>query len=104
MAQASFPINRALEAAIVAKANDDTPRLAYVDWLEENDDPDRAEFIRVQCRLADLSPAAPDWIDLIERQEELVARLRHRFPPADLDRAKSLYFGSPASSCRDFVI
>jgi uncharacterized protein (TIGR02996 family) len=39
-------------------------RLAYADWLEENGDPDRAEFIRVQCRLAALGqgpmyPPAP---------------------------------------------
>ena len=94
MAQSIYPINRALEAAIVASADDDTPRLAYADWLDENGDHDRAEFIRVQCRLADLSPAEPDWIDLTERQEELVARLEHRFPPADLDRANRFYFGT----------
>lgn len=33
---------------------DDTPRLVYADWLDENGDAgdrDRAEFIRLQCRL-----------------------------------------------------
>jgi uncharacterized protein (TIGR02996 family) len=44
----------ALWAAIRASPHDDTPRLAYADWLGENGDPDRAEFIRVQCALAAL--------------------------------------------------
>lgn len=39
-------------AAIVADPNDDTARLVFADWLQENDDPDRAEFIRAQCRIA----------------------------------------------------
>lgn len=30
---------------------DDTLRLAYADWLDENGDPDRAEFVRVQYEL-----------------------------------------------------
>jgi uncharacterized protein (TIGR02996 family) len=74
----NYPINPALEAAIVAHAEEDTPRLAYADWLDENGDPDRAAFIRVQCRLAEVSPAHPDWVGLGERQNELLARLAHR--------------------------
>jgi uncharacterized protein (TIGR02996 family) len=35
-------------AAILADADNDTPRLVYADWLEERGDP-RGEFIRVQC-------------------------------------------------------
>ena len=31
---------------------DDAPRLIYADWLEEHGQADRAEFIRIQCRLA----------------------------------------------------
>ena len=44
----TFPTEPALEAAIVAHADEDTPRLAYADWLDEHGDPDRAAFIRVQ--------------------------------------------------------
>lgn len=29
---------------------DDAPRLIYADWLEEHGQPDRAEFIRIQCQ------------------------------------------------------
>ncbi len=39
----------ALLAAIIANPDDDTPRLVYADWLDENGDETRAEFIRVQC-------------------------------------------------------
>jgi uncharacterized protein (TIGR02996 family) len=35
--------------AIVAAPDDDLPRLIFADWLDENGDSDRAEFIRVQC-------------------------------------------------------
>jgi uncharacterized protein (TIGR02996 family) len=36
----------ALLRAIVGSPNEDTPRLVYADWLDENGDSDRAEFIR----------------------------------------------------------
>lgn len=39
-------------AAIAADPDDNTARLVFADWLEEHDQPERAEFIRVQCRLA----------------------------------------------------
>jgi uncharacterized protein (TIGR02996 family) len=40
---------------ILAHPNDDGPRLAYADWLEERGDP-RGEFIRVQCQIARADP------------------------------------------------
>jgi uncharacterized protein (TIGR02996 family) len=40
--------------AVIARPEDDAPRLAYADWLEENDGPARAEFIRLQCARARL--------------------------------------------------
>src|SRR5262245_29373729 len=46
----------ALLAAILADPDEDTPRLAYADWLQENGECDRAEFIRVQVDLARLTP------------------------------------------------
>lgn len=42
---------RALLAAVVATPDDDTPRLVAADWLAENGDEDRAQLIRLQCRL-----------------------------------------------------
>jgi uncharacterized protein (TIGR02996 family) len=41
----------ALLAAILANPDDDTPRLVYADWLQENGQPERAEFIRLQLQL-----------------------------------------------------
>lgn len=73
----AFPTEPALEAAVVAHADEDTPRLVYADWLDENGDPDRAAFIRVQCRLADLPPDDPDWCRL-DVQEDVLA---HRLTP-----------------------
>jgi uncharacterized protein (TIGR02996 family) len=47
---------------IAEHPDDDTPRLIYADWLDEHGDADRAEFIRIQCRLA-----RPDIRDQEER-------------------------------------
>ena len=53
-------------AAIDANPDDDGPRLAHADWLEKHD-PDRAQFIRVQVRLAN---AFPDEAEERDKQEE----------------------------------
>lgn len=42
----------ALLRAIGEHPEEDTPRLMYADWLEENGDPDRAGFVRAQVELA----------------------------------------------------
>ncbi|MCE9564515.1 MAG: TIGR02996 domain-containing protein [Planctomycetes bacterium] len=42
---------------IVANIDEDTPRLVYADWLTENGQEDRGEFIRVQVERARL----PSW-------------------------------------------
>jgi uncharacterized protein (TIGR02996 family) len=51
-------MNQALAAAFLQairdNPEDDAPRLIYADWLEEHGDPERAEFIRVQCEQARL--------------------------------------------------
>lgn len=41
-----------------AEPEDSTQRLILADWLEDNGQPDRARFIRLQCRVADW---VPDW-------------------------------------------
>ena len=47
----------------------------------------------MQCRLADLSPAEPDWVNLIERQDELVAQLKLRLLVPKLKTADRFYLG-----------
>jgi uncharacterized protein (TIGR02996 family) len=47
--------------AILEDPDDDTPRLVYADWLDEHGQPERADFIRVQCELA--------WLKGVERPD-----------------------------------
>jgi uncharacterized protein (TIGR02996 family) len=52
----------ALLAAVRAAPEQDLPRLVYADWLDDQGQPERAEFIRVQCefpRLTDLDRRCP---------------------------------------------
>ena len=75
----TYPVNAALEAAVIAHAEDDTPRLVYADWLDENGDSDRAAFIRTQVALSGKNPADDDYVDLTERHIESWAKVRARF-------------------------
>lgn len=43
---------QALLRAVLADPADDTPRLVYADWLQDHDQAERAEFIRVQLELS----------------------------------------------------
>lgn len=69
-------VESGLLAGIAAHPHDDTPRLVYADWLEENGQPLRAEFIRVQCAVKHLEelPAAQQrpHVHLWRRNQELL--------------------------------
>src|SRR5262249_48056502 len=54
--------------------DDDAPRLVYADWLDEHDDPERAEFIRVQIALEDPKLPAKQRKDLAKREQALLRR------------------------------
>ncbi len=58
--------------AIHASPADDLPRLVYADWLEENNDAPRAEFIRVQCELATIDAIDPQRAALEDREHALL--------------------------------
>jgi uncharacterized protein (TIGR02996 family) len=45
-----------LISAILDDLADDTPRLVFADYLQENGEVERAEFIRLQCEVATLPP------------------------------------------------
>jgi uncharacterized protein (TIGR02996 family) len=65
----------ALLAAIRAAPEDDLPRLAYADWLEESGDAPaalRAEFIRVQIELARVGEDDLRYPELRRREAELL--------------------------------
>jgi uncharacterized protein (TIGR02996 family) len=49
----------ALYAAILANPDEDTPRLLYADWLEENGQPKAAKYIRAACELSRLDEDDP---------------------------------------------
>jgi uncharacterized protein (TIGR02996 family) len=57
--------------AILDNPDDDTPRLVYADWLDENGESERAEFIRVQCRLARTGSNDPGRRSLREEKDRL---------------------------------
>src|SRR4051794_1321406 len=59
-------------AAIIDCPEDDTHRLVYADWLDDHGQPERAEFIRLQCRLACLSEEDPQREQLEKRERELL--------------------------------
>src|SRR5688572_30204356 len=57
----------AILANICDYPDDDALRLIYADWLEEHDQPERAEFIRAQIELSRLSKDDPRWDTLEDR-------------------------------------
>src|SRR5947209_13753167 len=61
----------ALWRAVVADPHDDAPRLILADFLEETGRPERAEYVRLQCRLAALDEEAPERAALDRRERQL---------------------------------
>src|SRR5947209_4285663 len=58
-------------ATILDRPTEDGPRLVYADWLEEQGDAERAEFIRIQIELAELSDNDPKCDRLRDRESFL---------------------------------
>ena len=63
----------ALLRAIRDTPDDDLPRLALADWLDENGVPERAEFLRTQVELARLPHDDPRRSELEDREHDLLA-------------------------------
>jgi uncharacterized protein (TIGR02996 family) len=64
--------------AIADHPEDDLPRLVYADWLDEHGQPERAEFIRVQCeRAARIAAGDGRLTELSVREQELLAVYGH---------------------------
>ncbi len=57
--------------AIADDPDDDLPRLVFADWLDEHGEPERAEFVRVQCALARV-PRREAPAELVAREHELL--------------------------------
>src|SRR3954453_2477149 len=69
-----MPENAALFAAIISQPREDTPRLAYADWLDENGDPVRARFIRLQYEVEKLPPIGPKASKAKKEEEGLLKK------------------------------
>ena len=63
----------ALLQAITAEPDDDNARLVYADWLADNGQSDRGEFIRLQCAHARALRKGQLFADE-EREQELLSR------------------------------
>jgi uncharacterized protein (TIGR02996 family) len=68
---ATMTHDEAFLEAIREQPDDDAPRLIYADWLEEHSQPQRAEFLRVQCELGRQTEGSPRWVELSVREESL---------------------------------
>ena len=63
----------ALLAAVAADPGNDLPRLVYADWLDDHGQPVRAEFVRLQCRIA-AAEGLPQW----QRERNVHLWMRHQ--------------------------
>ena len=63
----------ALLRAICENPDDDTPRLVFADWLQENGEEQRAEFIRVQIEQSKLKPQTVPYWKCYSRARKLFA-------------------------------
>jgi uncharacterized protein (TIGR02996 family) len=86
---------QALVAAVVARPDDDTPRLAFADWLDERDDPgagDWAAVIRAQVEAARLERFSPRWLELARVQADLFRKHADDWVPLWSSRLGRLAF------------
>ena len=63
--------HEAFLSAIRETPDDDAPRLICADWLEDQGQAHRAEFIHLQCRLAQMDEHDPDRLPLEQREADL---------------------------------
>jgi uncharacterized protein (TIGR02996 family) len=88
--------------AIFDAPDDDTPRLVYADFLQENGENDRAEFIRVQCELTARGDHWDEKCNALQvREWELLNRLqpeRQFREPHEREQVQHVRGFSPAAS------
>src|SRR5262249_42018480 len=64
---------------MISNTEDDAPRLIFTDWLDENGQNERAEFIRVQVELERLPLDAPGRQELEDRAADLLTQFEERW-------------------------
>src|SRR5262249_42822952 len=101
-----------LMQAILEHPDDAVPRLIFADWLEENEDPDYAAFIRTQIELSKVPEYDSLWVRHCYARDALTGRpFEQRRPklPRELGwEPWSVYRGFPArievKNVSDFVV
>jgi uncharacterized protein (TIGR02996 family) len=71
--------DQAFLADIREHIDDDAPRLVYADWLDDQGQSARAEFIRLECALARLGAADARRRPLWQRDLELIAAYKEEW-------------------------
>jgi uncharacterized protein (TIGR02996 family) len=61
---------------IIADPENDAPRLIYADWLEENNEHARADFIRTECAIEQFEPFSPQRMELSDHASDLLTNHR----------------------------
>jgi uncharacterized protein (TIGR02996 family) len=61
-----------LQRAVCENPDDDTPRLVFADWRDENGEPERAEFIRIQVGTERIPLRTPTGQEMFVRERELL--------------------------------
>jgi uncharacterized protein (TIGR02996 family) len=90
--------------AVFDRPEDDAPRLAYADWLDDSGgEPERAALIRVQCELARL-PADDPRADELRRREVKLLRGRKLKWRAGLPRWRGVVWGDFSRGFIDSVV
>jgi uncharacterized protein (TIGR02996 family) len=95
--QRSAATRNAFLQGIRAEPDEDAHRLVYADWLDDQGDAGRAEFIRVQCELARPPQDARRHAELAAREKELLEA--HRLAWTDLAFAD--WLGHRKAACRN---
>ncbi len=70
---------RALLAAIGSNPDEDTPRLAFADWCDEHNEPERASFIRLQFEAERHREWTPERMDIEEHAAEILEAHHHKW-------------------------
>jgi uncharacterized protein (TIGR02996 family) len=96
-------VGDALLEDVLEHPDDDGPRLVYADWLDEHGDPERAEFIRLQCELARLDEDDPRRQKLFAREWEILHNGQPKVGWSGGLPAGALAFASERQYRRGFV-
>ena len=86
-------------SAVINNPDDDTRRLAFADWLQEQGEADRAEFVRCQIAAAKLSEAEREASEPARRADELLDRYEELWR-GRVERMSQLIDDSPQEAAR----